>query len=92
MGGWSADLKARRAAGTIIVLVDGRSVFVGHNGNATRNYARQRYGIVNAGFRFRLPGALIPSEGDPEVRVFARAGGIASELRYVPGYPWATGG
>jgi hypothetical protein len=91
-GGWAASLGARRAASTIVVLVDGRSVFVGRNGNVQESLARQRYGIEGAGFRFRLPGALIPSEGDPEVRVFARSGGIASELRYVAGYPWRTKG
>ncbi len=90
-GGWAADLQARRGAGTIVVLVDGRSVFVGHNGNAAHSQAQERYGIANAGFRFRLPASLVPTEGNPEVRVFARAGKTASELRYVAGYPWATG-
>jgi hypothetical protein len=93
LGGWAADLKAHRAADSIIVFVDGRSAFAGRNGNYRRKDIVDRYGVDNAGFIFQLPAGLLPAAGqDHQVRVFALAGGVASELRYLAGYPWATGG
>ncbi len=92
LGGWAGNLKTHKPAGSIVVFVDGQSVFVGENGNITRKDILQRYGVDKAGFIFRLPGSLLPEAGAAhQVRVFAIAGRVASELRYVPGYPWATG-
>jgi hypothetical protein len=91
LGGWAANLKTHKPADSIVVLVDGRSVFVGENGNLTRNDIVNRYGVKKAGFIFRLPGSLLPAAGNAhQVRVFAIAGKTASELRYLPGYPWPT--
>ena len=91
LGGWAANLKARRPASSIVVFVDGKSVFVGENGNIPRKDILERYGIDKAGFIFRLPGGLLPAAGaGHQVRVFAVAGRAASELRYLRGYPWAT--
>ena len=43
-------------------------------------------------FRFELPRALLPMEGqDHRVRVFAIRGRVASELAYRGAYPWAHG-
>jgi hypothetical protein len=93
LGGWAGNLKTHKPAGSIVVLVDGDSVFVGENGNITRKAILKRYGIDKAGFIFRLPGALLPEAGTAHnVRVFAIAGKAASELRYLHGYPWATKG
>jgi len=92
LGGWAANVKARKPARSIVVLVDGKSVFVGDNGNITRNDIRNRYGVANTGFIFRLPGSLLPGAGAADdVRVFAVAGNAASELKYLRGYPWKTG-
>jgi hypothetical protein len=91
VGGWAANLKTRKPAGSIVVLVDGQSVFVGENGNFTRKAILKRYGADKAGYLFRLPGALLPTAGaEHQVRVFAIAGNAAGELRYLRGYPWAT--
>jgi hypothetical protein len=93
IGGWAANLKTRKPADSIVVFVDGQSVFVGENGNNTRKAILDRYGVDKAGFLFRLPGALLPEAGAAsQVRVFAIAGKAASELRYLRGYPWATKG
>ena len=92
LGGWAADIVARRPATTIVVLADGTSVFVGRNGNLRRDAIKDRYGVDKAGFLFRLPRSLVPDSGTAQVRVFALRGGTASELRYLPGYPWPTGG
>jgi hypothetical protein len=92
LGGWAANLKTHKPAGSIVVLVDGQSVFAGENGNITRKDLLKRYGVDNAGFIFLLPGALLPVAGtEHQVRVFAIAGRVASELHYLRGYPWATG-
>ena len=91
LGGWAANLKTHRAADSIVLLVDGRSAFVGENGNLNRNDIRERYGVKGAGFIFRLPGTLLPEAGAAhQVRVFAIDGKVAAELRYLHGYPWAT--
>jgi len=93
LGGWAANLKTHRPAESIVVFVDGRSVFVGQDGNIERKDILQRYGVDNAGFLFSLPGPLLPEAGAAhQVRVFAIAGKVASELRYLRGYPWATKG
>jgi hypothetical protein len=93
LGGWAANVKARKPANAIVVLVDGKSVFVGEPGNIPRKDILQRYGVDKAGFIFRLPGSLLPDAGAADqVRVFAIAGKAASELKYLPGYPWATKG
>jgi hypothetical protein len=93
VGGWAANLKTHKPADSIVVFVDGQSVFVGENGNITRKDILQRYGVDKAGFIFRLPGSLLPEAGRAhQVRVFAIAGHAASELRYLKGYPWATRG
>ena len=93
LGGWAGNIKTHKPADSIVVLVDGQSVFVGENGNITRKDILERYGIDKAGFIFRLPGSLLPDAGAAhQVRVFAIAGKAASELRYLHGYPWATKG
>jgi hypothetical protein len=93
LGGWAANPKTRKPADSIVVLVDGQSVFVGENGNITRKDILERYGVDKAGFIFRLPGSLLPEPGAAhQVRVFAIAGHAASELRYLHGYPWGTSG
>jgi arginine exporter protein ArgO len=93
LGGWAANVKTHKPADSIVVLVDGTSVFVGDNGNITRKDILKRFGVDKAGFIFRLPGSLLPAAGkDHPVRVFALAGSVASELHYLRGYPWSTSG
>ena len=92
LGGWAANVQSHRPADSIVVLVDGKSVYVGDNGNITRKDILKRYGVDKAGFIFRLPGSLLPQAGaTDDVRVFAIAGKSASELKYLRGYPWKTG-
>jgi hypothetical protein len=91
IGGWAADGKAHRAVDRVAVFVDGRSVYAGLTGNIARTDIRDRYGVDTAGFIFQLPAGLLPAPGSGHmVRVFALEGGVASELRYLPGWPWAT--
>ena len=90
-GGWAADLEARRPAESIVIFADGRSVYAGHPGNIARDDINKRYGVAKAGFLFQFPRSLVPAQGlTHQVRVFAIRGGIASELRYPPTYPWST--
>ena len=49
LGGWAANLKARKPADAVVVLLDGQSVFVGENGNVTRKAILDRYGVDKAG-------------------------------------------
>ena len=91
LGGWAANLQTRRAATSIVVFVNGRSVFAGENGNTARGDIADRYGVQQAGFIFRLPGSTLPAaHRGHSVRVLAIEGNVASELRYLPGYPWKT--
>jgi len=88
-GGWAADLRRRRAAESVLVLVDGSAVYVGRAGNQNKKDITARYGIEQPGFRFELPAFALPRAGrEHTVRVFAIDAGVASELRYAPGYPW----
>jgi hypothetical protein len=90
--GWAADLEARRPADSIVIFVDGRSVYAGHPGNMRRDDVEKRYGVDKSGFLFMFPRSLVPARGTAhQVRVFALRGDVASELEYKPGYPWATG-
>ena len=87
--GWAADLKTVRAADRVVVFVDGRSAFLGRTGESRRDI-RVRYGPDKSGFTFTVAPSLLPEPGeDRDVRVFAIAGGVASELPYVDGSPWA---
>lgn len=91
VSGWAADVPGRRPAEDVVVLVAGRSVFVGHPGNIDREDIARRYGIDGAGFVFRLPRALFPPfRDDRTVRIFAITGSRASELRYPDRYRWKT--
>ena len=63
LGGWAANLKTHKPAGSIVMFVDGQSVFVGENGNIPRKDILERYGVDKAGFIFRLPGGLLPAAG-----------------------------
>lgn len=91
-GGWAADVRARQAAELVVIFADGRSVYVGRPGNLARNDVQKLYGAEKAGFILELPDSLLPAPGlAHQVRVFAIKGGVASELRYLPRYPWATG-
>ena len=85
LGGWAADLDRPRAADSVAVFLDGRSVLV------VPVYRRQktidhRYGI-HAGFRAELPKRLLPPWGQgSRLRIVAFRGKVASELRYEGGY------
>ena len=91
LGGWAANMKSRSRPSSIVVLVDGKSVFVGDNGNIPRKDILKRYGVDKAGFIFRLPGSLLPDAGRRDRCACSRSPGkAASELQYLRGYPWKT--
>ena len=88
LGGWAANPVERRAAESVVVFVDRRSVFVGRPGNTSRNDSRH-YGIKGTDFVFRLPKSLFPApRSSHRVRIFAISGALASEFAYPPRYPW----
>lgn len=77
---------------TLAVFVGDRSVFVGRHADLRPQSILGQRDLGRAGFTFELPPALLPEQGsDRPVRVFAVRGGVASELRYTPTYPWQRG-
>ena len=86
LSGWAADVDAHRAADSVAVFLDGRSVLVSPVDVRDKG-VEQRYGVRLAGFRLELPKRLLPEWGEGKrVRVFAIRGQAASELRYQGGY------
>jgi hypothetical protein len=84
--GWAADLAGRRAADSIAVFLDGRSVLE-LPVDLRRKGIKSRYGIEKAGFRAELPKRLLPKWGQGyRLRILALRDDVASELRYEGGY------
>ena len=86
LSGWAADLAGRRAADSVAVFLDGRSVLE-LPVDIPRHAIESRYGIDGAGFRAELPKRLLPKWGQGKrLRILALRGDVASELRYEGGY------
>jgi len=85
-GGWAADLDARRVRDRVVVFADDRFV-----ASFSATVERKDLGadIAGAGFSFVLPlSTLTRTSADPDVRVIAIVGDVASELTYPDDYPW----
>jgi hypothetical protein len=79
----------RRPADSLVVFVDGRAVYFGRAENLKPHRILGGPALGKNGFALELPQALLPSPGgEQRVRVFAVRGAVASELRYLRGYPW----
>lgn len=77
---------------TLVVFVGDRSVFVGRHADLRPQSILGQRDLGRSGFTFELPPGLLPeARSDRSVRVFAIRGGVASELRYAPAYPWKSG-
>ena len=75
--GSALDASVGGQADSIIVFVDGRSIYVSPAANV------KRHGVERAGFEFELPRRLLPKPGHTSrVRLFAIRGDVASELVY----------
>lgn len=88
--GWAADRVAARAADEILVLVDGRQVFAGHQWLPRPGLAEElgRPGLQRSGFRYLLSGSLLGGDPAGRVMVLALAGDAANELRYAADAVW----
>jgi hypothetical protein len=89
-GGWAADTKGGHLADTVVVFSGRRFVYSG-----TTTVGRKRIPFkgkkpdegVRIGFVFDLPRSIV---GRGPLRFFAVRGDVATELRYVPDFPWRT--
>jgi hypothetical protein len=86
--GWAADLDRRSRVDSIVVFVDGRSLYLAQGRSFRRRLPLEEEGIGNPGFGFELPPSLLPADRAANVRIFALSGERAAELRYAPEYPW----
>ncbi|MEP6976727.1 MAG: sulfatase-like hydrolase/transferase [Thermoleophilia bacterium] len=89
--GNAKHVKARRPIHTLVVFVEGRGVYWGRSEDLRPHHILGQAREREDAFVFELPRSLLPPRGrDNEVRVFAVRLGIASELRYVGEWFWAT--
>lgn len=86
--GWAADLDRRSRVDSVVLFVDGRSLYVAQGRSFRTRFPFEKEGIEHVGFGFELPASLLPADGGANVRIFALSGEKAAELRYAPRYPW----
>ncbi|TML58186.1 MAG: hypothetical protein E6G22_14545 [Actinobacteria bacterium] len=90
--GLAATRKKHRLVDSLVVFADGKAIFAGAANDLRPLRFLDKGSLDKTRFRFELPRALLPAEGqDHSVRVFAIRGRVASELAYRGGYPWAHG-
>jgi len=87
-GGWAGDLQGGRLPERVLVFSGDRLLYGGTTSVERRDIARRHPRLIHAGFVFELPLDLVDAEGEKELRFFAIAGGVASELAYHPRFPW----
>lgn len=86
LAGWAAEVGAGRAADSVVIFVDGRSVYVASVG-LRQGEIFKRHGIGGTGFRAEVPMSVMHSYGQASrVRVFGIRDNVASELEYVGRY------
>lgn len=89
--GWAVDEKRALPAEQILIFLNGTLFHAGPTGVRRPTIAKSlgQPAFATSGFRFMLPAEPFIGSETPEVRVFALSGNtIASELRYIEGYPW----
>jgi hypothetical protein len=84
--GWAADAATAAPAERVAVFADGRLVAVSRDDQA-RPDVQQVLGSGATDLGYGIPFSV--PRGAKQLRVFAIAGGKASELAYPPGYPWS---
>ena len=88
--GWAVDEKHAQPAERILIFLNGTFYHAGLTGLSRPGIAEWlgQPAFATSGFRYIFPAEPFVGSGTPEVRAFALSGGIASELRYIEGYPW----
>jgi len=86
--GWAADLDRRSRVDSVVIFVNGRSLYVARGRSFRKRLPFEKEGIEHPGFGFDLPASLLPADGGANVRIFALSGERAAELLYAPRYPW----
>lgn len=87
--GWAVDEKHVQPVEQILIFLNGVFYHAGLTGLSRPDIAEWLgQPFATSGFRYTFPAAPFVGSGTPEVRVFAVSGGLASELRYIEGYPW----
>ena len=88
--GWAVDEKHAQPAERILIFLNGTFYHAGLTGISRPGIAEWlgQPAFATSGFRYIFPAEPFVGSGTPEVRAFALSGGIASELRYIEGYPW----
>ena len=90
--GRAATSKKHRLVDSLVVFADDKAIFAGNANDLRPLRFLDKGSLKKDRFRFELPRALLPGEGqDHRVRVFAIRGRVASELAYRGAYPWAHG-
>ena len=88
--GWAVHEESAQPAERILIFLNGTFHHVGPTGISRPGIAEWlgQPAFATSGFRYTFPADPFVSRGTPEVRAFALSGDIASELRYIEGYPW----
>ena len=87
--GWAVDEKHVQPVEQILIFLNGVFYHAGLTGLSRPDIAEWLgQPFATSGFRYTFPAEPFVGSGTPEVRAFALSGGIASELRYIEGYPW----
>ncbi len=88
--GWAVDEKHAQSAEQILIFLNGTFYHAGPTAVSRPEIAEwlEQPAFATSGFRYTFPAEPFVGSGTPEVRVFAVSGSIASELRYIEGYPW----
>ena len=87
IGGWAGIVSKRQAAETVLVFSQGKLVYSGTPAVGRTDLDERHPGLGRSGFVAQLPRDVVEDE-DVELRFFALADGVASELAYDPAFPW----
>jgi hypothetical protein len=88
--GTATHARTRSQATRLGLFVDDRAVFWARAASLKPHRILGQPDLGKFGFVFELPRSLLPGSGGVQrVRLFAVRHGVASELRYAVGYPWA---
>ena len=89
--GWAVDEKHAQPVEQILIFLNGTFFHAGQTSVPRPEIAKWlgQPAFATSGFRYTFPAEPFTGSETPEVRVFAVSSNIiASELRYVEGYPW----
>ncbi len=90
-GGWAVDNVNGRLPESIVIFVNGESVYTGNFNQERADIAKAKNTEVfyKSGFKYLLPRSVFRDLSKSDIRFYALSeSGVASELNYHPGYKW----